>query len=130
MNMKRKNVIIGAVIVVVVAIALTLMFRGNGKTTPTAQPAPASATVQITSKGFVPATLSVKQGTKVVWVNQDAKPHQVAADPYPDHSSLPGLFTPNPLASEETYSYTFTTAGSWTYHDQLHPTVGGVVVVK
>ncbi len=41
------------------------------------------AVVQITSSGFVPSTIEVKAGTKVVWVNYDQLPHQIAADPYP-----------------------------------------------
>src|SRR5579863_1999349 len=47
------------------------------------------AVIEITNSGFIPSTLQVNAGTKVVWVNYDQAPHQIAADPYPTHTELP-----------------------------------------
>ncbi len=88
------------------------------------------ALIQITPTGFVPNTISVVHGTKVIWVNQDVLPHRVAADPYPTHSQLPALYAPKALGQKETYSFTFTKSRTVQYHDDLQPMWQGVIVVK
>lgn len=88
------------------------------------------AVVQITPQGFSPQSLSVAPGTKVVWVNTDSRPHLVAADPYPTHAELPALVAPRALGQRETYSFIFTKPRTVHYHDDLNPTLGGVIIVR
>jgi plastocyanin len=88
------------------------------------------AVVLVTSAGFVPAALEIKAGTKVVWVNKDVNPHQVAADPYPAHSELPSLFSKQAMAQNQTYSFLFTKVRAIGYHDELNPTISGTITVK
>jgi plastocyanin len=90
-----------------------------------------SADVSISDTGFTPATLTIKKGTTVTWTNTDQKPHRVAADPYPDKSSLPDLDSADPLQQNDAYSYTFDTAGKYTYTDYLNPLkLHGTIVVE
>lgn len=132
--MKRKSVIysVAALIAIVGVVLGTFIFSrptvnpplsGGNKTPP-------AASIDITDKGFVPATLRVAPGTSVVWTNKTSAPHGVASDPYPDRSKLPGLDSRTPLAPEATYSFTFKDSGSWSYHDHLNPTMVGTVVVQ
>lgn len=124
----------------VLAAGLLLMLVGVGllilaihpgkKIVPPAAHAPAYAVVEITGSGFMPQTLQVRPGTKVVWVNKDQAPHQIAADPYPTHASLPALFAPQPLAADQTFSFVFTKVRTVSYHDELNPTWEGSVTVK
>ncbi|HSH31203.1 MAG TPA: cupredoxin domain-containing protein [Candidatus Saccharimonadales bacterium] len=86
--------------------------------------------VQITKDGFMPATLRVKPGTKVVWTNQDAAPHRVASSPHPTHTDLKDLDSQKPISSGSTYSFSFDQPGTYRYHDHLNPTVNGVIVVE
>lgn len=86
--------------------------------------------IEITNDGFVPATVIVPKGAHVSWVNKDTNPHQVAANPFPSHAELPGLYTKTPIGPDSEYSYTFDKAGTVNYHDQLNPTVNGVIVVE
>lgn len=102
---------------------------------PPAKPAgslgpPATAVVEITPTGFLPQTIAVSPNTEVIWVNEDVMPHLPAADPYPSHSELPNLVAPRALGQQETYSFLFTKKGTVHYHDDLRPTLTGVVEVR
>src|SRR5687768_1683063 len=50
-----------------------------------------SLTVTITSAGVNPKTLVVTPGNQVMFVNNDASPHQMSSDPHPDHMDCPEL---------------------------------------
>ena len=77
-------------------------------------PAPQGGTaMSISDFKFNPATLTVPVGTTVTWTNQDEEPHTVAAKDGSFHS--PGMDT------HGTYSFTFTTPGSYDYICSIHP---------
>jgi amicyanin len=77
--------------------------------------------VAITDFKFNPATLTVPVGSTVTWTNQDEEPHTIAAKDGSFHS--PGMDT------HGTYSFTFTTPGSYDYICSIHPFMTGTVVV-
>jgi len=85
-------------------------------------PAPQGGTaVNISDFKFNPATLSVPAGTTVTWTNQDEEPHTVAAKDGSFHSPA--------MDTHATYSFTFTTPGSYDYICSIHPFMTGTVVV-
>jgi plastocyanin len=84
--------------------------------------AQAAATVQITRTGFVPKSVTVKDGDTVTWRNADTVEHQVVADN--------GSFASAVLKPGATYSFTFKRGGRFPYHDALHPKLRGVVTVS
>jgi plastocyanin len=88
--------------------------------------APATAattrTVNIFRSGFSPSTVTVTEGDTVVWVNRDSRNHQVLED----H----GRFVSAILRRGERYSFTFTAAATYHYHDELDPRLRGRVVVN
>lgn len=85
-------------------------------------PAPQGGTaVSISDFKFNPATLTVPVGATVTWTNKDEEPHTIAAKDGSFHS--PGIDT------NGTYSFTFTTAGSYDYICSIHPFMTGTVVV-
>lgn len=79
-------------------------------------------TVSISGFAFVAATTSVATGTTVTWTNNDSAPHTVTAD---DNS-----FSSVTLNKGDTYSRTFTAAGTFPYHCSIHPTMTASVVVR
>ena len=90
-----------------------------------------SASVEITSKGFVPATLTVKKGTVVLFTNKDKKAHRPASDPHPSHNTLPGFDSQVNVQKGQAYSFFFDREGEWTYHDHLNPLkFKGTIIVK
>jgi amicyanin len=85
-------------------------------------PAPQGGTaVSIADFKFNPATLTVPVGTTVTWTNQDEEPHTVVAKDGAFHS--PGMDT------HGSYSFTFSTPGSYDYVCSIHPFMTGTVVV-
>ncbi len=89
--------------------------------TVTPSPPVAGTAVTIDNFAFVPATLTVKLGDTVTWTNHDEEPHTVAATGGAFHS--PGM------DNNGTYSFTFTTAGTFDYVCSIHPFMHGTVVV-
>ncbi len=70
---------------------------------------------------FVPGTLTVKVGTTVTWTNKDSVGHTVTSDD--------GIFDSGMLGKGSSFSYTFTTAGTFGYFCTPHPYMVGTVVV-
>jgi plastocyanin len=77
--------------------------------------------VTIDNFTFNPQTLTVKAGTTVTWTNQDDIPHTIANPP---------TFRSKPLDTEQSYSFTFTTPGTYKYFCSLHPHMTGTIVVE
>jgi plastocyanin len=82
----------------------------------------ATKSVKITASAFSPANVTINTGDTVTWTNGDTKSHQVIANN--------GSFASTTLAANKKYSHVFNTAGTFNYHDALHPTLKGKIVVK
>ena len=99
-------------------------------TTATTTPSGSTMAVSITSNGtfaFSPATITIKVGTTVTWTNNTSAPHTVTSD---DGTSFDSGIN-NPIsASGGTYSFTFTKAGTFTYHCSIHPFMKATVIVQ
>jgi len=85
--------------------------------------------IYIQNFAFDPPSLTVKAGTTVTWTNQGSAPHQIASDPHPTHTDLPGLQSAV-LSTSQSYSFTFTKKGIWGYHCHLHPAMTGTIIVE
>lgn len=101
-------------------------------TTPTATtPAGNGQAVTITTESsgsfaFSPATLTIKVGTTVTWTNTTQAPHTVTSDDGKTFDSG----TANPISpGGGTFSFTFTKAGTFPYHCQLHPFMKATIIV-
>ena len=60
--------------------------------------------VKISNFTFSPQQLTVKAGTTVTWTNEDDIPHTIVSTP---------SIRSKPLDSEEKFSFTFTTPGTY-----------------
>jgi plastocyanin len=78
--------------------------------------------VNIDNFFFTPQELTVPVGTTVKWFNRDDIPHTVA--------EANRVFRSKALDTDDSYSFTFTTAGTYTYFCGLHPHMTGKVIVK
>jgi plastocyanin len=83
-------------------------------------------TITYTNDGFEPATLEVKRGAMVHFVNESDTQMWVASDSHPAHDVLPTFdqFKPGDL-----YMYIFEEAGEWEYHDHLNAAFTGIITV-
>lgn len=90
----------------------------------------AGTSVSITAGGtFSPAVVTVKVGDTVTWTNEGDSSAWVASDPHPVHTGYLGFDAKAPIGPGGTYSFTFEKAGSWNYHNHLHPEAKGTVIV-
>lgn len=83
---------------------------------------PATTTVKVTRSAFSPKKVTIKTGDAVKWTNTDTITHQVVSNT--------GAFVSPVLNPGKSYTFTFKVAGTYRYHDGLHPALTGTVVVS
>ena len=71
---------------------------------------------------YNPQQIRVKAGSTVTWVNHDDIPHTV--------TSKTGVFKSKALDTDDKFSFTFATPGSFPYFCALHPHMTGTIVVE
>lgn len=103
-------------------------------------------TVTYADDGFAPAALEIAIGDTIEFVNQSSGDLWVAADEHPTHTSYDGTSAREHCADGTnasgsfdqcarsgpgiSWSYTFTKAGSFDYHNHARAADGGTVVVR
>jgi plastocyanin len=100
------------------ATALIVVALGLGARSVAAQE---SAAVSIVDFAFQPASVEIATGGTVTWTNTGQAPHTVTADD--------GSFDSGTLSPGTTFSQTFATAGTFTYHCNIHPQMTATVIV-
>ena len=78
--------------------------------------------VTIDNFTFTPPELTVAVGTTVKWLNHDDIPHNVI-----DKNKA---FRSKVLDTDDSYSFTFASAGTYDYFCGLHPHMQGKIIVK
>lgn len=89
---------------------------------PSAAAPPASAEVTIDNFTFSPERLVVAPGTTVTWTNADDIPHTVVA--------TGKAFRSKALDTDDSFSFTFATPGTFDYFCSLHPHMHATIVVE
>jgi plastocyanin len=79
-------------------------------------------TVRIKGMRFEPASVTVKPGTTVTWIQEDGAPHTV--------TGTGGELRSDTLMGGQRFSHTFPEAGSFDYACNFHPMMKGTVVVS
>lgn len=80
--------------------------------------------VAISNYSFHPATLTVKSGSTVTWVNKDDDVHTIKG------TDGPAAFGSPALDSGSRFSFTFRQPGTYHYICTVHPYMHGVIVVR
>jgi plastocyanin len=125
----KKWWLIGGVLVIAVLLVggATWYFQSQAVDQESAETAP-TAQVKI-GKSLVPATIHVRQGQSVTWTNTTDQTHTLATKS--DSVAVDGFGATDALKNGETYSYTFSSPGTYTYNDPLDPThLSGTVIVQ
>ena len=92
----------------------------------------ASGSSSLTDTAYQPNPIQVSVGNTVTWTNNDSQPHTVTSgsNGQPDNkfNSSPNF---SPLLNPgQTFSFTFTQAGTYPYFCMLHPNMVGTVSVS
>lgn len=106
--MKTQQTIVAGLAVLVMLLAVPHAFA-------------ADAQIKIANFTFDPPTLTIKAGTTVTWINADDIPHVV--------SEKDGKFRSGALDTDDSFSQSFTTAGTIEYFCAIHPHMTGKIIV-
>ncbi|MFC0110399.1 cupredoxin domain-containing protein [Kibdelosporangium aridum] len=89
-------------------------------------PTAAAATQQVHMSGYAygPGTLTINVGDTVTWTNHDQAPHDAVT------TAGPAQFRSPMLNTGQTWSFTFTTPGTYSYYCSVHPDMRGQIVVR
>lgn len=92
-------------------------------TPPASTGSPQTYNIDIAGFAFAPSTLNVKVGDVVIWTNSDSVNHRIISDSGTELQS-------SSMANGQTYTHTFSTAGTFAYHCSIHPTMKGTIIVS
>jgi plastocyanin len=87
-----------------------------------AQTAPVSHTVRIMAMQFSPASLEVKAGETITWINGDPFPHEVIADNKAFHSGA--------IQAGKSWTFKAAAKGVFPYFCGLHPGMKASIAVR
>ncbi|MDX6711193.1 MAG: hypothetical protein QOH96_2209 [Blastocatellia bacterium] len=110
--------------VMFVAFALLSSIRGkDSETKGPALPKNTKTEVVIDNFSFSPKTFTVPAGATVTWTNHDNVPHVVTSADNRFQRSLA-------LKTGQSFSNTFTAAGTYSYFCSIHPRMPGKIIAK
>ena len=85
--------------------------------------------ITLTQEGFAPQEITIKAGDKVVWTNNSGDVATVDTSNHPTHQDYPPLNL-GQFQDGEKHELIFDEPGTYMYHDHLHATRFGKVVVE
>ena len=83
---------------------------------------PTTHYIDIQGYAFSPSSITINVGDTIVWTNYDSASHTV--------TSNDGTFDSGSIANGNTFSFTFTSAGTFDYYCAPHPGMTGSVTVQ
>lgn len=125
------------------AVAAVSCGGGSGGGTPTTptNPTPtnptgpvATTTITITAAGVSPQRIVVPVGSRVTFINNDNRTHEMNSDPHPNHGECPAIDDVGFIAPGQTkLTGNLTVVRTCGYHDHNLPTVAslqGQIIVQ
>ena len=116
----------------ILVLGLAACGGSNSPSAPSGGPPPApagSTSVDIprgastlTTTAFGPNPVTISSGTTISWLNDDNTTHTSSADG--------NQWSSGNIAPGARFNFTFSTAGRFTYHCQIHPNMVGTIVVQ
>src|SRR5262245_58471160 len=87
-------------------------------------PPVATTTITITAAGVSPQRITVAPGTRVTFINNDSRTHEMNSDPHPTHGDCPAIDDVGFLAAGQTkQTGNLTVVRTCGFHDHNQPTV-------
>lgn len=128
--MDRKNLITSIGFAAFVALAPAACGGGSSPSGPS--PAPGGGgggtppvetnTITIGSSGADPRTITIAVGSRVTFVNNDTRSHDMNSGPHPEHTQCPELNVGPIPSGQSRESQPFTAAKTCNFHDHEVPT--------
>ena len=89
-----------------------------------------STVIEFKNGQYNPSKITIKQNQKVTFVNQSDQDIWPASNIHPTHSIYPEFDPQKPVKPGQSWSFTFTKAGIWRFHDHLSPEITGTITVE
>jgi plastocyanin len=126
--MDTKTIFLAVLVIAGFAVILGLAYTYGPYTTDTsgdeAVEGPSNM-IFMSHDQFTPDNTTVKTGKTVFWINKDwAVDHQIVSD----SKDVP--FQSAVLKNGDSFNFTFTKPGIYIYHDNLHPSATGIIIVQ
>lgn len=86
--------------------------------------------IELTETGFTPQTITIAKGDMVTFTTSRGEPFWPASNLHPSHTIYPEFDPKEPVASNSSWSFTFTKPGEWKFHDHLAPLYIGTITVR
>jgi plastocyanin len=100
-------------------------FASCGGASPPGSPTPSDNPNRITISApgvMSPSQLTVSPGSRVLFINNDSRPHQIASDPHPEHTDCPEINQVGLLPSgQQRETGNFVTVRTCGVHDHDDP---------
>ena len=112
----------------ILALLLCLAACGGGSSSSPSPPPSNPYTITITNAGIVaPTELTVPPGTRVAFVNNHTRRHDMASDPHPEHDDCPEINQAGGLAAGQTKETgNLVQVRTCGFHDHDDPSNGGL----
>lgn len=85
--------------------------------------------IRVTKEGFIPESVTVKKGEKVVWLNESSQFSWPASDVHPTHQIYLEFDALEPFGPGDAWAFRFLRQGQWNFHDHLRANKKGTVEV-
>ena len=105
----------------------------DNPTTPTTPTAPSgggggtggtvAATITITASGVSPQNVTVAPGSRVTFVNNDTRPHDMSSDPHPEHTNCTEITVGFLAAGQSGTTQNLNRVRTCPFHDHNQPDV-------
>lgn len=144
-----KQPLVSLIVAAAAACVFTIAGCGGGGTSPSPAPAPAPSpaptptptptpsggtTFTITSAGVSPKSLTVPAGTRVTFVNNDTRTHDMESNPHPEHTDCPAINQVGFMNPGQTkLTGNLNTVGTCGFHDHDQSTnnnLKGTIVIQ
>ena len=123
-----------ACLVVVLAVAAVSPACGDKSPSEPSGPPVVTTTITITAAGANPRNIQIAPGSRVTFINNDTRAHNMTSDPHPDHTDCPEVnqvgFLSSGQSRETGNLVTIRTCG---YHDHDNPdsaTLKGQIIIR
>ena len=93
---------------------------GNPPTPPT-DPGGSVTVITITANGADQRNLTVALGTRMRWVNNDSRAHEMSSDPHPEHNQCPELNSRLLTTGQQHETGNLVTPRTCGFHDHINP---------
>lgn len=121
--MKRTALLLAMLAILIFPVVVSAQYADMPNMTESMGPAQQmdGASVTIADFAFQPSMIVVQVGGTVTWYNAGGVTHTVTSDS--------GAFDSGNLAPGQSFSMTFSTPGTYSYHCAIHPGMTGMIRV-